>query len=257
MDNSVLTAYISENIERAQRENVPAAVSKFLDSAALSQAAALARSTAGRFIFWGGFDGAERVILLSIPEYIEETDPAAIFSAYADECPISAVRIEKDRFSSIGHRDYLGAIMGLGLTRESIGDICVNDGGCDVIALPNAAKYIAQNLTGAGRATLRTKLIPISEVKAPQIKTAELSITVASPRLDAVVGEIFSLSRSSAAQAVASGLVYINDEQTVKADRRVSPGDKVVLRGRGRATLEGEFIQTKKGRTRIEVKKSV
>ena len=255
MEGSILRAYISENIEKAQRENIPSAVSKFLDSASLSAAAALARSTAGRFIFWGGFDGAERVVMLSIPDYIESDDPNEIFTVYSDECPLSAVRVEKDRFSDIGHRDYLGAVMGLGLTRESVGDICVQPDGCDIIALPNAAKYIVQNLTGAGRATLKAKLIPLGEVRAPQVSIKEMNITVASPRLDAVAGEIFSLSRSAA--AIASGAVTVNDEQVLKADRRLSPKDKIVLRGKGRAILGEEFTQTKKGRVRIGVKKSV
>ena len=257
MEGSILRAYISENIEKAQRENIPAAVSKFLDSASLSAASALARSTAGRFIFWGGFDGAERVIMLSIPDYIECDDPNEIFTVYSDECPLNAVRIEKDKFSDIGHRDYLGAVMGLGLTRESVGDICVQPDGCDIVALPNAAKYIVQNLTGAGRATLKAKLIPLGEVRAPQVSIKEMSITVASPRIDAVAGEIFSLSRSAAAQAIASGAVTVNDEQVLKSDRRLSPKDKIVLRGKGRAILGEEFTQTKKGRVRIEVKKSV
>lgn len=257
MEGSILRAYISENIEKAQRENIPSAVSKFLDSASLSAASALARSTAGRFIFWGGFDGAERVIMLSVPDYIESDDPNEIFTVYADGCPLSAVRIEKDKFSDIGHRDYLGAVMGLGLTRESVGDICVQPDGCDIVALPNAAKYIEDNLTGAGRATLKAKQIPLGEVRAPQVNIKETSITVASPRLDAVAGEIFSLSRSAAAQAIASGAVTVNDEQVLKADRRLSPKDKIVLRGKGRAILGEEFTQTKKGRVRIEVKKSV
>ena len=253
MEGSILRAYISENIEKAQRENIPAAVSKFLDSASLSAAAALARSTAGRFIFWGGFEGAERVVMLSVPDYIDSDDPNEIFTVYADGCPLSAVRVEKDRFSDIGHRDYLGAVMGLGLTR----DICVHSDGCDIIALPNAAKYIEDNLTDAGRATLKAKQIPLGEVRAPQVNIKETSITVASPRLDAVAGEIFSLSRSAAAQAIASGAVTVNDEQVLKADRRLSPKDKIVLRGKGRAILGEEFTQTKKGRVRIEVKKSV
>lgn len=257
MEGSILRAYISENIEKAQRENIPSAVSKFLDSASLSAASALARSTAGRFIFWGGFEGAERVVMLSVPDYIDSDDPNEIFTVYADGCPLSAVRIEKDKFSDIGHRDYLGAVMGLGLTRESVGDICVQSDGCDIVALPNAAKYIEDNLTGAGRATLKAKQIPLGEVRAPQVSIKEMNITVASPRLDAVAGEIFSLSRSAAAQAIASGAVTVNDEQVLKADRRLSPKDKIVLRGKGRAILGEEFTQTKKGRVRIGVKKSV
>ena len=82
MEGSILRAYISENIEKAQRENIPSAVSKFLDSASLSAAAALARSTAGRFIFWGGFEGAERVVMLSVPDYIDSDDPNEIFTVY-------------------------------------------------------------------------------------------------------------------------------------------------------------------------------
>ena len=195
--------------------------------------------------------------MLSVPDYIDSDDPNEIFTVYADGCPLSAVRVEKDRFSDIGHRDYLGAVMGLGLTRESVGDICVQPDGCDIVALPNAAKYIEENLTGAGRATLKAKLIPLGEVRAPQVNIKETSITVASPRLDAVAGEIFSLSRSAAAQAIASGAVTVNDEQVLKADRRLSPKDKIVLRGKGRAILGEEFTQTKKGRVRIEVKKSV
>lgn len=248
--------YIGEHRKGSKRK-YPVGGVKFLDSASLSAAAALARSTAGRFIFWGGFEGAERVVMLSIPDYIESDDPNEIFTVYSDERPLSAVRIEKDKFSDIGHRDYLGAVMGLGLTRESVGDICVQPDGCDIVALPNAAKYIEDNLTGAGRATLKAKQIPLSEVRAPQVNIKETSITVASPRLDAVAGEIFSLSRSAAAQAITSGAVTVNDEQVLKADRRLSPKDKIVLRGKGRAILGEEFTQTKKGRVRIGVKKSV
>ena len=119
MEGSILRAYISENIEKAQRENIPSAVSKFLDSASLSAASALARSTAGRFIFWGGFEGAERVVMLSVPDYMDSDDPNEIFTVYADGCPLSAVRIEKDKFSDIGHRDYLGAGVTLRMENSS------------------------------------------------------------------------------------------------------------------------------------------
>ena len=70
MEGSILRAYISENIEKAQRENIPSAVSKFLDSASLSAASALARSTAGRFIFWGGFEARGINNHAQRPDYI-------------------------------------------------------------------------------------------------------------------------------------------------------------------------------------------
>ncbi len=258
MENEILIPYISENILRAQDENVPAAVSKFLDSAQLSIAAALAKRTSGRFIFWGGYPSAERVIMIAVPDYVpEDMNPAEIFSQFSDSCPLKAVRLKKDRFTTLSHRDYLGAVMGLGLTRESIGDITVRDDGCDIIALPSAARYIAENLTQAGRASIKAELINIDDIIAPETKFEEISFTVASPRLDAVAGEVFSLSRSAACQAIAAGLIFLNDEQMTKPDKHISAGDKLVMRGKGRAIIGDDFFKTKKGRIRISARKSI
>ncbi len=258
MENDILRAYISENIVRAQDDNIPAAVSKFLDSSALSLATALAKRTSGNFVFWGGYPSAERVIMLCIPDYVpEDISPSEIFSQFSDDCPLKAVRLKKDRFSTLSHRDYLGSVMGLGLTRDSIGDITVRDDGCDIIALPSAARYIAENLTQVGRASVKAELISIDEIKAPEIKFEEISFTVASPRLDAVAGEIFSLSRSSACEAVAAGIIFLNDEQMTKPDKHISPGDKLVMRGKGRAIIGDSFFKTKKGRVRISARKSI
>lgn len=258
MDNDVLIPYITQNAIRAAENNIPCAVSKFLDAVQLSQARALSKKLSGRFVFWGGYEGAERVVMLFVPDYVPEgIETNEIFSQFSDSCPLSAVRIKKDRFSSVTHRDYLGAVMGLGISRETVGDITVREDGCDIIALTQAAKYIAMNLTSAGRASLSVELADISQVKVPDIKFEEISFTVASPRTDAVAGEIFSLPRSAAQRAVETGLVFLNDEQITKPDRHVAPGDKLVLRGRGRAVLGDSFITTKKGRLRISARKSV
>ena len=256
MENSFLIPFIKENIERAQYENIPKAVSKFLDSNELSLAAALAKRTAGRFLFWGGFENAERVIMIYLPEYIDgDLKYNDIFPIYADS-PLTALRITKDKFTEISHRDYLGAIMGLGLKRDTIGDICLRDDGCDIIALNTSAKYIKENLTSAGRATLKVKEIDIANVIAPEAQNIDVAFTVASPRIDAVLGELFSLSRSTACDAIAQGFVFVNDIEVTKNDKKICPNDKIVLRRKGRAVIGEEFYKTKKGRIRITARKS-
>ena len=256
MENSFLIPFIKENIDRAQFENTPKAVSKFLDSNELSLAAALSKRTSGKFMFWGGYPDAERVIMIYLPDYLDsDLSFSDIFPMYADS-PLIALRIKKDKFTELSHRDYLGALMGLGLKRDTIGDICLRDDGCDIIALPQAAKYIKENLTSAGRATLKVEIIDIDKVIAPKTQTIDIAFTVASPRIDAVLGEIFSLSRSTAADAISQGLVFVNDIEVTKNDKKICPNDKIVLRRKGRAVIGDEFYKTKKGRIRITAKKS-
>lgn len=257
MENDILKNYIKENILRVQYENIPAAVSKFLDSAALSCAAEIKNKMQGNFLFWGGFEGAERVIMLCIPDYLgADITPSEIFPLYAD-CPICALRVIKDKFTTLSHRDYLGALMGLGLERNTIGDISLRDDGCDIIALPTAAKYINNNLTSVGRASVKTQIINIKDVIPPKIEVQNITFTVASPRLDAVLGDIFNLSRSSSCDAISQGLIYLNDLQVQKPDKKVNPNDKIVMRGKGKVVIGDEFIKTKKGRIRIEAKKYI
>ena len=256
MENSFFIPYLKENIQRAQFDNVPKAVSKFLDSNELSLACTLSKRDSSSFMFWGGYPDAERVIMIYLPDYLDTSlrfDD--IFPVYADS-PICAVRVKKDKFTVLSHRDYLGALMGLGLKRDTIGDICVRDDGCDIITLTSTAQYIVQNLHCAARASLKTKIIDINEIIAPELKTVDLAFTVASPRVDAVLKEIFSLSRSAAAQAISQGLVFVNDIEVTKNDRRIFPNDKIVLRKKGRAIIGDEFYKTKKGRIRITAKKS-
>lgn len=209
-----------------------------------------------RMFFYGGFNDAERNTVLFLPEYITD-DPVDYFDSYPDDNPIAVIEIEKDKFSpALGHRDYLGALMGLGIKREMAGDIIVSENGCRMAVLAKIAPFVAENLSKAGRGTLKAKIIPPSEeregTKAVGIPD---SFTVSSMRLDSVVKNAFRLSRGDAADAIESGVVYVNDVECTKPDKKIAEGDKIVFRRKGRIIVDDCSSVSKKGRVIVEITK--
>lgn len=207
-----------------------------------------------KMFFYGGFSDAERTVAVFLPEYIIE-EPVEHFDAYPDDDPIAVIEIEKDKFSpALGHRDYLGALMGLGIRREMTGDIIVSENGCKMAVLSRIAPFVAENLGKAGRGTLKAKIIPPSAARegAKAIGIPD-SFTVSSMRLDSVVKNAFRISRGDAADAVESGVVYVNDVECTKPDRKISEGDKVVFRRKGRIIVNDCSSVSKKGRVIVEI----
>lgn len=209
-----------------------------------------------RMFFYGGFNDAERNTVLFLPEYITD-DPVDYFDSYPDDDPIAVIEIEKDKFSpALGHRDYLGALMGLGIKREMAGDIIVSENGCRMAVLAKIAPFVAENLSKAGRGTLKAKIIPPSEAR-EGTKAVGIpdSFTVSSMRLDSVVKNAFRLSRGDAADAIESGVVYVNDVECTKPDKKIAEGDKIVFRRKGRIIVDDCSSVSKKGRVIVEITK--
>ncbi len=209
-------------------------------------------------VFYGGYPEAERTVCLFLPDYIEADGPGALAHLFAEDpelCPLCIVRAEKDAFSDAGHRDYLGALLGLGIRREMIGDLIVSGGGCQIIALRRIAGYIAEQFRSAGRASLRCTVAEIGTLAAAPPAGKELFISVKSPRLDAVAAACFGLSRSAAAEAVARGSVFVNSVPVAKPEKLLAAGDTLTLRGRGKCRLRAMDGTTKSGRIKITAEK--
>ena len=149
------------------------------------------------------------------------------------------------------HRDFLGALMGAGIARETVGDICVGKGYCNFFVTDEIAPYILQNLTGAGRVKMQLMQIPLSEVAIPQPETKEIRDTVASLRLDSVISSGFRISRGQAAQYINGGKAAINGLPCEKPDQAVAQGAKISVRGLGKIRLTTVNGETKKGRISI------
>lgn len=206
------------------------------------QAAALAWAARSRGpvlrLFGGGTD-CERKIALFLPEELSPEQASA-------QAPLSAVKLEA-AFGTPGHRDYLGALLALGVRREWIGDIRVLGQTAWVFCLPTVAVQLAE-LRQAGRVSVKGTVVPLSAVPEPEYRTRELRFTVQSLRFDAVVGEMFRISRSQAVKLIAAGAAKLNDLPCLKNDAPVGEGDVISLRGHGKGSILSVGGRSKKDR---------
>lgn len=198
-----------------------------------------------RYIFYGGYPDAERTVVVFLPEY----------AALEDDNPLALLRIIRSGNKELSHGDYLGSLMGLGIKRETIGDILVRGDGADIIVLKKMADFLLFHYEKAGRVNLKAEIMPIEALIIPDERFETRRDTVASLRLDSVVASAFSMSRSSAAEAINNGIVFVNSQLCEKTDRLVKEGDKLVLRGKGKVILETVGNVTRKDRTVIAVKR--
>lgn len=247
-EERLLLSRVWDKCEQCRTRNIPTATG-FLSPA--EQAAAhgflvlLGARESG--IFWGGYDGAERKRLLFLPEWMAEPDGTEV----------AAVRAACRSGGDLTHRDFLGSLMALGLTREKIGDILVEKGGCQVLLDPSMTDFLLQNWDSAGREKLTVTPLPLSALAVPHAAVKELRDTVSSLRLDAVVSTALRMSRGRAAELVERGAVQVNWRPCAKPDRLLSEGDTVSARGFGKFQLAQVGGLTKKGRTAIVVQRYV
>lgn len=206
--------------------------------------------------YYGGYSEAERKVIVFVPKFYEVTEENFEDFINTEELnPLAVLKVKKDKFSKLTHRDYLGAIMGLGLKREVTGDIILSDDGCTLFCLKSIASYLTENLRQAGRGQLTVSMSRTSDCVLTEINTETVFVSVASLRLDCLVAAAFRLSRTSAVNAVNQGIVYVNSVQILKTDYQLKQGDKLVLRGKGKAYLDEIIRENKKGRIHINIKR--
>jgi len=248
-DDRVLLAKIWDKINAGMRKNIPANTG-FLTLRELDMCRYLFGNQEGLFPF-GGFEGAERQMLVYLPEYLEKD------FLYEEDSPLVCLRATFFDGDTPSHRDFLGALMGEGIARETIGDICVGKGQCDFFVTTEIAPYILQNFIGAGRTKVHLERIPLSEVSVPEPETKEIKDTVASVRLDSIISSGFRIGRSAAAQYVNAGKVAIDGLPCEKSDKAVEEGSKISVRGLGKIKLKNINGQTKKGRISVVIDRYV
>lgn len=194
-----------------------------------------------KMLFFGGHPDCERKAAFFLPFYMEEESIDA-----AEH--ICAMQI-KAYFGEPGHRDYMGALLGLGIVRDRLGDIWVNGDTATVFCSPSVERHLLDSLDKVGRYGVKTKKLDICEIEAPERKTKHVSFSVRSARFDAVVAGMFNLSRAAAAEKINAGDASLNYTQCFKLDAAVSEGDIISLRGLGKGVLGSEGGQSRKGRT--------
>lgn len=216
--------------------------SRFLEPSMVESARRCAREEGARIAFSGGYDGAERVVAAFYPEYDEPEYPIACLDL-----------MWNPKFAAIGHRDLLGAVMGLSIEREVTGDILLlGEGKACLFVLEDMADYVAANLESAGRATLKIARHE-GEIVCPEPEGVRARITLASPRLDAFVAAGYNLSRAEAQRLITAGLVKLNHVPDLHTDAAVEEGDLLSVRGCGRMKVEQMLGETRRGRLAAQV----
>ena len=248
-EDRLLLAKVWDKINAGIRKNIPAN-SCFLSPRELEMTRFLFGQPEGLYAF-GGYADAERKMLVYLPEYLDET------ALLDEDSPLVCLRAEFYEGDHPNHRDFLGALMGAGIARETVGDICVGKNSCDFFVTAEIAPYILQNILSAGRTKLRLKQIPISEVFVPEPEVKEIKDTVASLRLDSVIASGFRIGRSLAAQYISAGKAAIDGLPCEKPDKAVAEGSKISVRGMGKIKLHAVNGHTKKDRISIIIHRYV
>lgn len=251
-DNKLLMARIDDCISSCD-ENYIITNTNFLDIYQQSDVIEyLKKKKDVRYDFYGGFEECERKTVLFLPDYAENAD---YVRENTDLSPIVALEIKKDNFSSLSHRDYLGAVMGLGIKREAVGDIFVTEHGCTMAVIRSVAPYIKENLSSVGRGSVTVEISDNFSDAENKSAFETKRCYVSSMRLDGVVSAAFSLSRNSAAELIRRGEVLMNGVVMSKPDVRVPFGAKLVIHGSGKVMIDEDAGVTKKGRQAFIIKK--
>lgn len=245
-DERLALARVMDKLELARNRSVPAHT--FFLTLAQQEAAERLIAACGHpaHLFWGGWEGAERKLIAFLPDWMEPED----FTG-SEDAPIAALTLTPSGEEKLTHRDYLGAILGLGLTREKIGDLLVGEGVCQVLLLREVAHVLLTQLDQVGRARVKVTACPLSELRPPEQKTRTIRDTVAALRLDAVASTGFSLSRSKMTALISSKKLTLNGRECDKPDRLVEEGDVLTCRGLGKCVLTEVSGTSKKGRIMI------
>jgi len=248
-EDKILLAKVWDKINAGMQRSIPANTA-FLSPRELEMTRYLFGTQEG-LLYFGGYEDAERKTVVFLPEYLEES------TLYGEDSPIVCLRAQFYEGDTPTHRDFLGALMGCGISRESVGDICVGTGSCDFFVTSEIAPYLLQNFTSAGRTKLRLSAIALTEASIPEPEVKEIRDTVASLRFDSIISSGFRIGRSLAAQHISAGKAAIDGLPCEKPDKLIPEGAKISVRGLGKIRLATVNGQTKKGRISVVIHRYV
>lgn len=196
--------------------------------------------------FAGGFIGAERQRAAFCHEDFLGTP---VFE-------IAVIKAEwNGEFARLSHRDVLGSILSLGVSREVIGDIIATKEFAKIIVDKKMADYFVANLKRIGDCGVETTLDELVSIDPKEERVKEISATVASLRADSVAAAGFGMSRSKMADEIDAEKLKLNWQTLRNAAQSVKQGDILSMRGRGRLEVAEIRGQTKKGRISVLLKR--
>ncbi len=197
---------------------------------------------------FGGFFDAERQIAVFGNEKDFRFSPIP---------PISLILVSpvNKKFSDdLTHRDFLGSVLGLGIKRETIGDIIIKENSGYIFCLESVTDFIIENLTKIKHTTVKCRIL--NEVPEIIIPTpTEDFLIISSERADVIIGAVFNLSRNDSNLLFTAKKVFINNKLTENNSGKLKENDIVSVRGYGRFKIKEKIGETRKGKLRIKIEK--
>lgn len=196
---------------------------------------------------FGGYEEAERV---SVRFGTEEE------LGYEEEFPIACVHIKPlmAKFADVlSHRDFLGALMNLGIERSTLGDIRVIDKEAYLYCLDNIAEYICENLKKVKHTNVQSTLV--TDVRQiPREEPEEMTVLLPSLRLDVCLAKVYKESRNTILELFRTGKVFVNGKLCENNSKQLKDGEVVNLRGYGKFIFDGLQQETKKGKLNVKIR---
>ncbi|MEE0929711.1 MAG: YlmH/Sll1252 family protein [Acutalibacteraceae bacterium] len=195
--------------------------------------------------FFGGYNDSERCILAVAQSNFE------IEEYYY---PITGLCFKYKTDYKLNHRDFLGSLMGIGIKRESVGDILTGNGIAIVFVKDEIKEYVVSQIQKIGNVGVTIEKWNGIELPVKN-EFEEINCTVSSARLDSIISAVVPLSREKSSALIKQGLVFVNALAIESVSYTVKSGDKISVRGKGKFII-GEFSGvTKKGRLKLTIKK--
>ncbi|MBE6787130.1 MAG: hypothetical protein E7537_02150 [Ruminococcaceae bacterium] len=235
MESELLLARVSDTLNSCRLNNKP----KFFGFLSLEESVLVdnfLKNRCDNYCFFGGTQDAQRVYLCCYPEWTDKP----VF-------PIDALTFNFRKIDELSHRDFLGALMSLGLKRETVGDILIEKGRAVVFFSADVTEYVLKNISKVGR--IGVTVTKGFDLPLPQTdKMLEKCVTVASLRLDCVVSAVANISRNSANEFIENGLVSVNSVVCQKPTKLISENDVLSVRHKGKFKILSCNGHTKKDR---------
>ena len=213
-----------------------------------------------QYILDGGYEEAQRKILFLYPDKLQELfeGKREQNKVVIDTIKVISIMLPEELQGSFHHAQYLGGLMKLGIKREIIGDIIVNEKGADILVLNDMVDYLQtqlKELTRFQKSEITVK--ELTNLNILPVQKEEMIILIPQMRLDVVVSEILHLSRSKANELISSERVFVNYELKTKNATMLKQQDVLTIRGKGKYEI-GEIVsQTAKGKLRLQVQKYI
>ena len=208
------------------------------------------------FAFFGGYEEAERKKCYFFPEFMGEIQDVSQVCEYGYSFDIDALLIKGSGFGHISHRAVMGSILGLGVERDVVGDIVLqNENEAVFFCNSQLTDFFVDNLERVGHDKIKVRKISLSELDLPKRRFLQINDTVASARLDCIVSALCSLSRERAKEKIESSFVELNFAIEERPDREIIAPATVSVRGVGKFRVLSVSDKTKKGRYRLLAEK--